>query len=166
MYATRLADRLASLTGAQAVQLPAPGLAATPAARKALLADQQIRDVLARYSHLTLVLAGLGSLEPSPLLRESGNAVNGTDQAALRRAHAVGDICLHFFDETGGVVSSSLENRVLGIDLETLRAVPRVVAVAGGDRKFTAIRAALLGGWVNVLITDLGVAQRLAYEPR
>jgi DNA-binding transcriptional regulator LsrR (DeoR family) len=91
----------------------------------------------------------------------SGNAVSEADQAALRRAHAVGDICLHFFDEQGQVVASPFDDRVLGIDLETLRKVPRVVAVAGGDRKYTAIRAALLGGWVNVLITDLAVAQRL-----
>lgn len=160
-YATRLADRLALLTGAEAIFLPAPGLAATPAARAALLGDEQIRDVLSRHRDLTLVLAGLGSLEPSPLLRESGNAVSEADQAALRRAHAVGDICLHFFDEQGQVVASPFDDRVLGIDLETLRKVPRVVAVAGGDRKYTAIRAALLGGWVNVLITDLAVAQRL-----
>jgi DNA-binding transcriptional regulator LsrR (DeoR family) len=38
------------------------------------------------------------------------------------------------------------------------------VAVAGGRRKYAAIRAALRGGWLNVLITDLGVARRLVEE--
>jgi len=45
-----------------------------------------------------------------------------------------------------------------------------VVGVAGGRRKTAAIRGALQGGWINVLITDRGTAERLlrttASEPR
>jgi DNA-binding transcriptional regulator LsrR (DeoR family) len=164
VYATRLADRLALLTGAEAVFLPAPGLAASPAAHAALLADPHISAVFDTYRELTMVLAGLGSLEPSPLLVESGNAIADADQAELRRLGAVGDICLRFFDEAGDVVKSALDDRVLGIDANALRAVPRVVALAGGARKYTAIRAALRGGWIDVLITDLDVARRLAED--
>ncbi|MCU1676424.1 MAG: transcriptional regulator, DeoR family [Frankiales bacterium] len=164
VFATRLADRLAQLTGATAVFLPAPGLASSPAARQTLLDDRHIADVFAKFPRLTLLLAGLGSLEPSPLLLESGNATAHDDQEMLRKRGAVGDICLRFFDEDGNHVDSPLDGRVLGIDTDTLRAVPRVVAVAGGARKYTAIRAALRGGWVNVLVTDLDVARRLAEE--
>ncbi len=163
-YATRLAERLAMLTGATAVFLPAPGLAASPAARTTLMADPHIRDVVASYRSLTMVLAGVGSLEPSQLLRQSGNAIAETDQESLRSVGAVGDVCLRFFNEQGAPVKSPLDRRVLGIDTETLRSRPRVVGVAGGGRKFTAIRAALLGGWINVLITDLETAQRLDAE--
>ncbi|QLQ40550.2 sugar-binding transcriptional regulator [Micromonospora robiginosa] len=165
IYATRLADRLAILTGAKAVFLPAPGLAASPAAREVLMADPHINDVMGAYSGLTMLLAGLGSLEPSPLLVESGNAIADAEQQALRKLGAVGDICLRFFDENGDLVKSALDERVLGIDSLTLRSIPRVVAIAGGARKFTAIRAALRGGWVDVLVTDLDVARRLAAEP-
>jgi DNA-binding transcriptional regulator LsrR (DeoR family) len=160
-YATRLAERLALLTGADAVFLPAPGLVASKAARAGLLEDPAIRDVLGRYADLTMVLAGIGSLEPSPLLRESGNAIANVDREMLRKANAVGDVCLHFFDERGKAVRSKLDDRVLGIDVATLRSVPRVVGVAGGERKYTAIRAALLGGWLDVLVTDLGTAEGL-----
>ncbi|GII81266.1 DNA-binding transcriptional regulator [Sphaerisporangium rufum] len=165
VYATRLADRLAILTGAEAVFLPAPGLASSPAAREVLMSDPHISDVLATYGGLSMLLAGLGSLEPSPLLVESGNAIADGEQEALRELGAVGDICLRFFDEKGQAVRSPLDDRVLGIDVETLRSIPRVVAIAGGSRKYTAIRAALRGGWVDVLVTDLGVARRLAAEP-
>jgi DNA-binding transcriptional regulator LsrR (DeoR family) len=163
-YATRLADRLAMLTGALAVFLPAPGLAATASARDSLVADPHIRDVFATFPDLTMLMAGVGSLEPSALLMESGNAVGDADERALRKLGAVGDICLRFFDADGNVVKSALDRRVLGIDTKTLRAIPRVVAVAGGARKYTAIRAALRGGWANVLVTDLETARRLAAE--
>jgi DNA-binding transcriptional regulator LsrR (DeoR family) len=39
--------------------------------------------------------------------------------------------------------------------------VPRRIAVAGGIRKLAALRGALLGGWVNVLITDSVAAHEL-----
>jgi len=39
--------------------------------------------------------------------------------------------------------------------------VPRRVGVAGGARKLGAIQAALLGRWVNVLITDQTTAEAL-----
>ncbi|GIE94923.1 sugar-binding domain-containing protein [Paractinoplanes rishiriensis] len=68
---------------------------------------------------------------------------------------------MRFFDETGGHIESAFDDRVLGISPTTLRAIPRRVAVAGGIRKTTAIKAALSGGWVHVLITDLQVARSL-----
>jgi DNA-binding transcriptional regulator LsrR (DeoR family) len=58
-------------------------------------------------------------------------------------------------------VASDLDERVVGIDLETFRRIPRRVAVAGGETKVAAIRAALRGGWINVLVTNLSSAQAL-----
>jgi DNA-binding transcriptional regulator LsrR (DeoR family) len=59
-------------------------------------------------------------------------------------------------------VSSPLDERVIGMDLERLKKPKRTVALAGGPRKFTAIKGALRGRFVNVLITDRFTAERLA----
>ena len=80
----------------------------------------------------------------------------------LRGLGAVGDICLRFFDADGHMVDTELHDRVLGISSEDLLAVPRKVGIAGGSRKLAAIRGAALGGWIDVLITDLATARRLA----
>jgi DNA-binding transcriptional regulator LsrR (DeoR family) len=50
---------------------------------------------------------------------------------------------------------------VVGIDADTLRLIPRRIGIAGGESKHTAIRAALSGGWVNVLITDTATSAAL-----
>jgi DNA-binding transcriptional regulator LsrR (DeoR family) len=42
--------------------------------------------------------------------------------------------------------------------------VPRRVGVAGGASKCRAIRAALRGAWVNVLVTDLDTARALVED--
>ena len=64
---------------------------------------------------------------------------------------------------TGGAdpVESSFDQRVIGISREDIMRVPRRIGVAGGVEKTDAIRAAVLGGWVNILITDLEVATAL-----
>jgi DNA-binding transcriptional regulator LsrR (DeoR family) len=162
MQATRLTARFAELTGAMPVYLPAPGLVGTAAVRRAMMNDVSVRDVIGTWGQLTDALVGIGSLEPSPLLQRSGNAVADSDQEELRRLGAVGDVCFRFFDADGVPVRSKFDQRVIGVTPKELLAVPRRIGVAGGARKFSAIRAALLGGWVNILITDLAMAQRLA----
>lgn len=162
--ATRLIGRLAELTGANPIFMPAPGLVGTQEAREALVRDPLVTEMMETWQRLTLALIGVGSLEPSPMLRESGNAITEAEQEELRSLGAVGDICLRFFDRSGQSVHSTLDERVVSINPHQLQEIDRRVAVAGGQRKYSAIRAALLGGWVNVLITDLGVARKLAEE--
>lgn len=164
VQATRLTDRLARLTGALPHYLPAPGLAPSAMVRDALLADPAIAELSAAWARLTVVLAGIGSLTPSPLLQSSGNAISEADSDRLRPLGAVGDVCLRFFDADGALVRGELDDRVVGIGLDQLRAVPRRVGVAGGASKFAAIRGAVRGGWVNVLITDVTTARRLVAE--
>jgi DNA-binding transcriptional regulator LsrR (DeoR family) len=138
----------------------------TPGARQTLLRDPHFAEVVAFYDRLSMVLMGIGSLaRPSRLMRETSAVISAETQKELRELGAVGDVCLRFFDEDGRSVNSSLDARVLGIGVEQLKRTARKVAVAGGARKFTAIRGALRGRWVDSLITDLGVAERLLREP-
>ncbi len=97
---------------------------------------------------------GIGALEPLTLLARSGNVFSPQELEVLRAQGAVGDICLRFFDTAGRPVATPLDARVIGMRLEQLRRVPRVVGDAGGRQKLAAIRGALVGGWINVLITD------------
>jgi DNA-binding transcriptional regulator LsrR (DeoR family) len=162
--ATGLTARLAELTGAKAVPLPAPGLLREASLRDALVRDPSVAGVMAGWDRLTLALVGIGGLAPSALLEQSGNAICASELEDLRERGAVGDICFRFFAAEGDVVSSPLDARVLGIAAETLVAIPRRIGVAGGPQKYPAVRAALRGGWINVLITDAASAHRLAEE--
>src|SRR5919112_1227095 len=164
--ASRLLSRFAQLARGDAVFLMAPGLLANGEMRRVIVTEPNIASVLQTYGQLTMALVGVGSLEPSPLLRESGNAIDERDQKRLRELGAVGDICMRFFDAEGRHLASDLDERVLGIDAATLVSIPRRVGVAGGERKWGAIRAALVGSWLNVLITDLHTAEWLASGDR
>ncbi|SDN21761.1 sugar-binding transcriptional regulator [Actinomyces ruminicola] len=163
--ATRMIDLLARATGATPEFFPSPAVLGTAAAAAELRNDPSVVRVLSLLPEVTVGLVGIGSLEPSPLLRQSGNISSEADQEELRAAGAVGDVCLRYFDADGVHVNSDFDRRLVGADAEQLRAIPRRLAAAGGKRKHAAIRAALRGGWVNVLITDATTARVLLDEP-
>ena len=80
----------------------------------------------------------------------------------LRECGAVGDVLVRFYDRHGQPVRTPLDDRVIGMSLDQLKQVKRSVGIAGGQLKHDAIRSALLGGLINVLITDRFTAQALA----
>jgi DNA-binding transcriptional regulator LsrR (DeoR family) len=47
------------------------------------------------------------------------------------------------------------------MSLDQMKKAKRSVGIAGGPRKTRAIRSALRGGYINVLITDRRTAERL-----
>ena len=164
VHATHLTRRFANLVGGTATLLPAPGVVGSPEARRVLLKDRFVQEATELIGCMTLALVGIGAVEPSRMLASSGNVFSSAELESLRTQGAVGDICLRFFDRNGSPVVTPLNDRVIGVDLARLRLADRVVAVAGGKRKVAAIRGALTGHLVNVLITDVDTAQRLIDE--
>ena len=159
-YAADLVRRLAGQLGAVAVLLPAPGVVATTAVRNVLRDDPHVQAALRQLDTLDTAYVGIGSLASNPVLTDGHSLPAGT-YAELLAAGAVGDIALRFFDARGAPVRTSLDGRILGITVERLRRVSRVVAVAGGPEKVDAIHAALRTGIVDVLVTDQSTAEAL-----
>ncbi len=163
-HATRLTSRIAQLVNGDAVYLPVTGILATEAARDVLLADDVTQQAMRLFDQVTTALVGIGALDPSPLLAQSGNIFSPQEMDLLRKAKAVGDILLRFYDQNGDLVETGLEKRVISMSLEQLSKVNRAVGVAGGSRKYAGILGALRGHWVNILVTDHFTAERLAKE--
>jgi DNA-binding transcriptional regulator LsrR (DeoR family) len=161
VHAGRLTSRLADLLGGTAVFLAAPGIVGSAAALEAITADHYVRDAMALFDQVTTALVGIGALEPSKLLADSGNSFSMEELEELRAQGAVGDVLLRFFDVQGTPVSTPLNQRVISMRLDQLRQIDRSIAVAGGERKYRAILGAIRGGWVNVLVTDHLTARRL-----
>jgi DNA-binding transcriptional regulator LsrR (DeoR family) len=161
VHANQLISRLAAMLHGEAKFLPAPGVVGSADAAQVLLSDQFVRETMALFDQVSMALVGIGALEPSKLLASSGNVFSSEELEMLRSRGAVGDICVRFFDAQGKPVLMPLDDRVISMSLEQLKQVKRSVGVAGGKRKHEAIRSALLGGLINVLITDRFTAEVL-----
>lgn len=161
-HATRLTSRMAELVKGEAVYLPVSGVLASEAARDILMADEVAQQAIRLFDKVTIALVGIGAINPSPLLAQSGNIFSPEEYSLLRKVNAVGDILERFFDQNGKLVETGLEKRVISMSLEQLSKVNRAIGVAGGSRKFDALLGALRGHWINILITDHYNAIRLA----
>jgi DNA-binding transcriptional regulator LsrR (DeoR family) len=160
-HATQLTTRLAKLTGAETRLLAVQGLTTSPEARGIMLADPYVQETMALFGQISLAIVGIGALEPSELLARSGNIFAAQELADLEAAGAVGDLSLRFFDAKGKVVKTRLDDRVIGLSLEELGRIGRVMALAGGPSKTRAISGALRTGLIDVLVTDRFTAARL-----
>ncbi|TRD15531.1 sugar-binding transcriptional regulator [Palleronia caenipelagi] len=161
MHANQLVTRMAKLTGAEPHVLSAPGVAQSREAKLVLLSDTYVRETMDLFSRISLAIVGIGAVEPSGMLARSGNIFSPRELADLTDSGAVGDMSLRFFNTEGANVKSPLDDRVIGMTLEELSKVDRVMALAGGKAKTEAIRGALNTGIIDLLITDKFTAQRL-----
>lgn len=76
----------------------------------------------------------------------------------LKKVKAIGDILGRWFDVNGRLVFEELNKRIIGAPVKT---PGKTIAVAGGLYKVDAIKGALRGKLVDVLITDERVAEHV-----
>ncbi|WP_124055394.1 sugar-binding transcriptional regulator [Arcanobacterium ihumii] len=150
--------RMAAKLGGTYRILPAPLVLDSPATAKYLRKDGQVAAVLELAARADLALVGVGAL----VANVPGQIFQGWYPADIDRRiaqqGAVGHICAHHLDSAGNHIETPLCKRIIAMDVEKLRTIPQVVAVAWGNEKISALRAALKGGYVNTFVTDEATA--------
>jgi DNA-binding transcriptional regulator LsrR (DeoR family) len=122
--------------------------------KEVILSASYMQAVLRLFSQINVAYVGIGAPTQDSVVMKDGAIMSQADLEALLKKGAVGDIALRFFDIEGQPVVSELDARVIGISLEQVKKIPRVVGVAGGPQKHAVVSAALKGGFIDVLITD------------
>lgn len=137
-----------------------PAIVDSAAAHASLLASTDVSEVTTAWSSLDVAVVGIGNID---LGREVemlfADYLDDHSRKRLQASGAVGDICMRFFDQSGQPVSTL--PYLFSVELDQLRAVPRVVAAACGASKGAAILGAIRGGYVDVLVTDASAAQEV-----
>jgi DNA-binding transcriptional regulator LsrR (DeoR family) len=154
VHAADLTRRLARVLSGQAVLLPTPAVAGSRGARDAIYADPFVSRTLDQARRAKLAIMGIGAPRQDSILMQEGKIVSWPELADLQRRGAVGDINLRYFDAEGQPLHSSLDERVIGLTLAEIREIPQVIGVAGGAAKVQAIRGALQGKLIDILVTD------------
>lgn len=117
----------------------------------------ELRDY---WKRLDLVIVGVGG----PLSYQKSqwrDLLSAEDFEELKLREAVGDCCCRFYDSDGKLLNGSLNQRTIGISLETLADVPQSVGIARGVTKARSIVPLLKKGSLKTLITDQETAQEI-----
>lgn len=156
-----LARMVAAKLGGRHYDLHAPLLVEKPEARTMFLSEPVVRDAIHRAQSVQLAITGIGTVreEASSFLR--AGLLTRSDLAQLRSKGAVGEMVGRFFDAAGNHQGLDLNQRIIGIELDDLRRIPQVLAIARGMTKVQAIIAALSAKYVTVLATDDKTAQAI-----
>ncbi|HEV8640038.1 MAG TPA: sugar-binding domain-containing protein [Methylomirabilota bacterium] len=136
--------------------------------RRRLLRDPEVRQIYEAAQAVDIALVGVGQIgEQTPGFCSLAESY-GVSVKRLREFGIVGEINYQPFDAEGRIVDEpelrALMRRVLSVGGERLQELSRrddryVIAVAGGKSKIEAVRGALRGRFMNVLVTDEDVAQ-------
>jgi DNA-binding transcriptional regulator LsrR (DeoR family) len=160
---SELVRRMAQTFDARPLLLSSPGIVSSREVREALLKDPQISKVLNAAAKANIAIVGVGAMNKESVAINTGIFTNEEIQR-LRDKGAVGDIGLNFYNSNGERVEDPINGKLIGLELEQIRKITRIIGVAGGSIKVEAIRAALRGKLINVLITDEDTASRLLQE--
>jgi DNA-binding transcriptional regulator LsrR (DeoR family) len=150
-----LGGRLARALGASFQYLHAPWIVESAELAQALKGQPDVAVALRQAASADIAYVGIGSVGTgSSALLFNATYLNRSELRELPETGAVGDICGRLFDAEGKPCPVSFDDRIIGIDLPTLKQIPIVVGIATGAQKARAINAALRGGLVDVLVTD------------
>lgn len=127
----------------------------------ALLQQSSIARTLNEAAHADCALVGLGTMDPASSALYKAGFISDRDVEMATSAGAVGDVCGSLIDSSGAPVESALSDRIIGLPLPRLAEIRHVIGVAYGEQKVPIIRAAALGGHINVLVTDMAAAALL-----
>jgi len=121
-----------------------------------LRSHPDIRAAMDLFPSLTTALLSVGVWNPpDSQVRE---VLPEADVEHALAHGCVGDIAGILVKDDGTPVDPEFQKRCITIEYEQLRAVPRVIAVAGGAAKAPAIRAVTRGGLISELVTDHALA--------
>ena len=155
-------QQLAEVVGGEAMFLRVPGVVASKDMRDQLVkTDFHVQEALRLLERVELALVGIGTCEIVAPLTGGDNFFTEKEFTTAKKAGAVGQVNLRFIDKAGKPVVTPLDDRVIGISLKQLKRADTRIGVAGGKSKYEAIRAALRGGWINSLTTDVETAKWL-----
>jgi deoxyribonucleoside regulator len=160
LHSNQIGTTLAEKLYVECPHLAAPAIARSPQSRAELMEMPGIEDVLAEGAACDVAVVGAGGLLPASTIVEAGYF--GLEEFLdLEERGVVGEICCHFLDAAGEPCLPEFSERIVGLTLDQLKAIPKVVGIATGAEKAPSLAAVLKGGYVNTLVCDRELALAL-----
>ncbi|MCM3214136.1 sugar-binding transcriptional regulator [Niallia taxi] len=152
IHSNSIVSKIGNALKAKYELLHVPVMVDTKEAKEVLIRQPSIRSTLDLAEQSQIAIVGIGGRPEDSTMVKSYLGLD--HQQITSDNEIVGDICYNFINKFGKQVDNAWNDRVIAIELEKLKAIPLVIGVASGLEKVSAIKAALEGGLIHVLITD------------
>jgi len=157
--AVELVRDIARLSGGPAHTFYAPMIVPDAATARVMRTQPEIARALEMCGKVTKAVVGVGAWQKG--LSTVADAVTELEWREGRDVGVCAEIGGIQLDAEGRPATTSLTDRLIGIDAGRLRAVDDVIGLVYGAEKADAVRAALRGGFVTSLVTHGAMARAL-----
>jgi DNA-binding transcriptional regulator LsrR (DeoR family) len=154
---------IAGISGGPAYLFYAPMIVPDAATARAMRTQPEVARALDMARQVTKAVVGVGAWQAG--LSTVADAVT---EAERHEIHALGvraEVGGIQLNAEGEAVTTSLTERLIGVDAPRLLAVDDVIALVYGPAKADAVRATLRGGLVTSLVTHGSMARALLDPP-
>ncbi len=162
VQSNRIAQEFSRKFGGTYTQFLSPAVFSEQKAMEYFLKEKSISYIFDDFQKLDTLIMGIGIPQRVESTLVRAGYITGENLEAFARDGMAGDIALHFFDEDGNTEKfREFNDRVAGMPLEMVKKVRNRIGIAGGENRAEAIRGAIKGGYINMLITNIDAAERL-----
>lgn len=159
-YSNTLSTEVGGILGCISYNLSAPMSVEDENVKQMIESIGEISNVLKIAEQADVAVFGIGSLGPDSSILKADIRTE-EEYRELKNRGGVGEIVGRIYDAQGKTVDQDMKKKMIGISLESMRQIPIRVGIAYGKDKTDAIRGALRGKIINVLITDAATAEAI-----
>ena len=153
LHANQIAYEFAKKLNGKCESLYAPAIVDSAELKEELVRSPHISSVLEQGKKVDLAIVGIGNPFQHSTIVEMGYLAE-EELENLRKANIVGDIGSKYIRKDGQEADHTINQKSIGIELDDLKKIDRVIGVAAGIHKVESILAVLKGGYIDILITD------------
>lgn len=162
VQSNRIAQEFSRKFGGTYTQFLSPAVFSEQKAMEYFLKEKSISYIFDDFQKLDTLIMGIGIPQRVESTLVRAGYITGENLEKFARDGMAGDIALHFFDEDGATEKfRAFNDRVAGMPLEMMKKVRNRIGIAGGENRAEAIRGAIKGGFINMLITNIDAAEKL-----
>ena len=162
VQSNRIAQEFSRKFGGTYTQFLSPAVFSEQKAMEYFLKEKSISYIFDDFQKLDTLIMGIGIPQRVESTLVRAGYITGENLEKFARDGMAGDIALHFFDEDGANEKfRAFNDRVSGMPLEMMKKVRNRIGIAGGENRAEAIRGAIKGGFINMLITNIDAAEKL-----
>ncbi|MCD8350569.1 MAG: hypothetical protein LUC93_08175 [Planctomycetaceae bacterium] len=157
---TEIAYILSEKLGARTANIPIPGLASSPEEALVFRENPIVKNSMSLIRRCNIGVFGIGTANRDASLYKGG-FLDDQLLSELQREKAIGCIGFSFYDADGNPCIE-FNARNIGWSLDDIKQIPMAIGVSGGNLdKAKAVRGALLGRYIDTLVTDKITAEYL-----
>lgn len=159
-YSNTLATKVGNLLHCASYNLSAPMYVDGSKEKEMIEGIEEISKVLQMAENADIALIGIGSMQKDSSILKAGIRTEEEYKELIQKG-AVGEIVGRIYDKEGQVVDEDLRRKMIGISTQQIKKIPVRVGISYGKDKVEAIKGAIKGEMINVLVTDATTAEKL-----